>query len=60
MARNHPLLTTSEVAERARVSPETVRRWVREGHLPAVTLPAGTLRFRVEDIDAMLSKAAAS
>lgn len=57
MAPLPALLTASEVAERARVSAETVRRWVREGQLPAITLPSGTLRFRAEDIDALLRQA---
>lgn len=47
------LLTTAEVAERFRVNPGTVQRWVREGRLKA-TRPAGSrlLRFTAEDIEA--------
>lgn len=58
MAQVPALLTAPEVADQARVSPETVRRWVREGLLPAIELPSGRLRFRPEDIEALLTKAA--
>jgi excisionase family DNA binding protein len=34
-------LTVPEVAERVRVAPETVRRWLRSGRLRGV-LPGGT------------------
>jgi excisionase family DNA binding protein len=41
------LLTSREVAERLRVSVETVLRWVRRGLLDGVVvyLPSGALRF---------------
>ncbi len=37
---NHELLTVREVAEQVRRSPQTVCRWIREGHL------LGTLKVR--------------
>lgn len=47
------LLTVPEVAERLRLSDETVHRWAREGKLPFVPLPGGMKRFRREDIEAI-------
>jgi excisionase family DNA binding protein len=51
------LLTAREVGERLGVSAETVLRYTRRGDLPAIRLPGtarGRLRFRPEDIDALL------
>lgn len=36
------LLTVAEVAERLRVTPETVRALIHEGHLPQVSLRPGS------------------
>ncbi len=48
------LLTTREVAERFRVHPGTVRRWVDEDRIkPAFVTPSGQLRFSKADIDEM-------
>lgn len=58
MAQVPALLTAPEVADQARVSPETVRRWARRGLLPAIELPSGALRFRAEDVEALLTRAA--
>jgi excisionase family DNA binding protein len=49
------LLTTSEVAELCQVTPNTVSRWVREGRIAAIALPSGLLRFRREDVEALLT-----
>lgn len=49
------LLTTAEVASRLRVSVATVNRYARDGDLPAIVLPGGQRRYRVEDVDALLS-----
>lgn len=49
------LLTTAEVAERLRVSVATVNRYAREGALAAIVLPGKQRRYRVEDVDALLS-----
>jgi excisionase family DNA binding protein len=56
MTPDQVLLTTAEVANRCRVGQESVRRWVRDGDLEAVTLPSGTLRFHAEVIDAFLAR----
>ena len=47
------LLTTNEVAAMCRVTPYTVRRWVTEGRLRAVTL--GQLRYHRADVDQLIN-----
>lgn len=47
------LLTVAEVADRLRITDETVHRWARDGKLPYVPLPSGIKRFRREDIEAI-------
>lgn len=55
MAHTNPdLLRAGEVAELLGVDPETVRRWTREGRLPAVLLPSGHRRYHRDAIEAML------
>jgi excisionase family DNA binding protein len=39
MAEEHDLLTVREVAKRLRVDSTTVRRWIKNGTLEAITLP---------------------
>jgi excisionase family DNA binding protein len=47
----HRLLTVREVAERLRSSPETVRRWLRQGKLRGFR-PGGTkLGYRVAEAE---------
>jgi excisionase family DNA binding protein len=58
--RQDALLTPREVAELVGVQPTTVRRWVREGCLPALRLgdaANGPLRIRVSDLTRQLSLA---
>lgn len=53
-----PLLTTEDVAEFFRVKPKTIREWVQEGRLTAVSHPGNRgLRFRREDIEATVAPA---
>lgn len=47
------LLTPEEVADRFRVGKTTVLRWGREGLVPTVRV-GKTVRFRAEDIDALI------
>lgn len=50
------LLTTSEVAEQFRVHPSTIRRWIEDGRIAAITLPGGRMkRFRRTDVEAILA-----
>lgn len=53
MTQPSPYLTATEVAERFRISPESVREWARTEKVPAVRLPGGHYRFRLEDIEAI-------
>jgi excisionase family DNA binding protein len=55
---NTPLFTLGEVAERTRLHPETIRRMVTDGRLPAVKV-AGRWRIRLDDVDALLEPASA-
>lgn len=41
------LLTVAEVAERLRVSEETVRRWLRTGRLRGIRLPTERVGWRI-------------
>ncbi len=53
------LLTVREVAKRLRVDDTTVRRWIKNGSLEAITLPhRGTrqaYRIRRSTVDALLT-----
>ena len=50
-----PWLTTDEAAHYLQVHPETIRRWAREGTIPAAKLGnRGGFRFRREDLDRFL------
>jgi excisionase family DNA binding protein len=50
------MLKVAEVAERARVDPETVRRWLRGGALRGVRIGPGRGSYRVpeSEVDRML------
>ncbi len=56
------LLTVREVAKRLRVDDTTVRRWINNGILPAITLPhpgkRQAYRIRQSDLDAVLQSTA--
>lgn len=58
--KREPLLNSREVAERLRVDLSTVRGWVNEGLLEAITLPTKgrrhCYRFRESVIDAIYEK----
>lgn len=56
----HVWLTAAEVADRLRISKQTVYRWAKTGQLPAYR-PGGrwcALRFRATDIDNALKERA--
>lgn len=55
MAETDELLTAPQVAVILSVSPESVRRWAKEGKLRSITLPGGSPRFRRSDVDAILN-----
>ena len=50
-------LTVSEAAKHLRCTPESVRRWIGEGKLPAQRLPGGYFRIRHVDLEAFLRPA---
>ena len=50
------LLTVAEVAKRLRVRQETVRRYIKDGSLKALTLPGGDYRVRESDVEALLHR----
>lgn len=49
------LLTVAEVAACFRVSRMTVHRWISAGELVPLPLPGRTVRFRREDVEALLT-----
>ncbi|ADG79950.1 DNA binding domain protein, excisionase family OS=Tsukamurella paurometabola (strain ATCC 8368 / DSM / CCUG 35730 / CIP 100753 / JCM 10117 / KCTC 9821 /NBRC 16120 / NCIMB 702349 / NCTC 13040) OX=521096 GN=Tpau_3366 PE=4 SV=1 [Tsukamurella paurometabola] len=55
MSKVPRLVSTSDAARMLSVSPRTINRWAASGKLPAVDLPSGTRRFRLEDIQAIWS-----
>ncbi len=52
------LITVEEAAKFLRVRCETIRRYIKQGHLRAQTLPGGDYRLREEDIQNLLSRPA--
>lgn len=50
------LLTCAELATILRITPSSVRRWVREGRIPAIR-GGKTLRFSEEEVFAALRPA---
>lgn len=44
------LITASEAAQLLNVSPDTVRRWAREGRIKVVVLPSGVYRYSQSEI----------
>lgn len=40
-----PLVTVEDLAEQIKISPQTIRRWVREGKIPAIRLSFHDIRF---------------
>lgn len=54
VAMAHELLTAKEVADRFRVSIQTVYRWGQDGTLQRVQV-GGTIRFRQDDVTNLLA-----
>jgi excisionase family DNA binding protein len=52
------LLTVTEAAERLRLNPETIRRWLRDGRLSGVWLGSDKAGWRISerDLDAFLHR----
>ena len=47
------LLTVQDVAATLRVTPDTVRHYIREGALEAIRLPGGSFRIPEEQVAAL-------
>lgn len=48
------LLRPSEVAAMAKVTPKTVARWTKSGHLASIVLPGGHRRYPRDAVEALL------
>jgi excisionase family DNA binding protein len=44
-------LTVAQVAERLQTTPDTIRRWIREGKLKAVMPGGAKLGYRIAEAD---------
>lgn len=55
MSELERLIGTVEASRLVGLSPATLRRYVESGHLAAVRLPSGRLRFRRSDLDSLLT-----
>ena len=52
------LLTVDEVAARLRLNPQTVRRWIRRGTLPATKIGRKEWRIKADDLEQRLGEPA--
>ena len=50
----HQLLTEEQAALLAQVQPKTIADWGRTGKLPRVKLSARCIRYRSEDVQALI------
>jgi excisionase family DNA binding protein len=60
MVRNGSLLTVQQVGKRLGVSPNTVRRWIGDGNLPALKFGesrAASVRIDPADLDQLIANA---
>jgi len=54
------LLSPRQVADALGVHPETVRRWIRSGKVPAIKATARTIRVRSEVLESLMAQATKS
>src|SRR3954452_17410107 len=52
---NEEYLTVTEAANLVRVSPSTIRRWIREGNLPAYRLGPRRVGLKRNDLAALIA-----
>lgn len=52
-----PLLTRKQVAERLKVCTETVKRWQRQGKIPAVIINSHCVRYEPKAVDKLIAEA---
>jgi excisionase family DNA binding protein len=50
------LITVIDAARILKVRQETIRRYIKNGHLKADTLPGGDYRLRRSDLQSLLSR----
>jgi excisionase family DNA binding protein len=51
-----PWINALSAAEYLSVSIVTLRRWVKQGRLKPKRTPGGELRFRISDLDALITQ----
>jgi excisionase family DNA binding protein len=49
-------LTAQEIAANFALNEKTVLRWAKEGKIPCIHLPTGSVRFNREQVNAWLEK----
>jgi excisionase family DNA binding protein len=52
--RDRQLVTVAQVAAVTGTSPDSVKKWIAEGKLPAIMLGPSTLRIRITDVDKLI------
>jgi len=53
-SNNNQYYTTEEVAEMLKVTPDSVRRWIRSGKLKSIKLSGKFIRINQEDLQAFI------
>lgn len=53
-------LTAQELADRLRVSPETIREWSRRGVIPRLWLSAKVIRYDLSEVLSAISQSSSS
>lgn len=48
------ILSPAEAAELVGVHEDTLKRWAKQGRIPAIRTPSGWWRFRRSDIEALM------
>ena len=49
MPDDQEVLTVKEAAARLKLNPETIRRWIKSGHIRAVSLGSDRAGFRIPE-----------
>lgn len=55
ISRMTQLVTVNAAAKRLALHPETLRRWIQAGRIPAVRLPNGRLRITEAELEKLLA-----
>ena len=51
------LLTRKQVSDKLGLHPDTLRRWTRSGKLRGLAFSPQTIRYKIEDVERLLSEA---